>query len=111
MNTLMTDDPQWGYLLNAIARIETKLDDLAKSDAQKSAVILSIKEDLHRVELDLEGKIKEQRLAMEVRISPMEDIAEKVRAGKIVAAAVFGGLLALSGLLGAWGVIKEWLLK
>lgn len=107
----MTDDPQWGYLLNSIARIEGKLDDLAKSDAQKSAVIMSIKDDLHRVEMDLENKIKEQRLTMEARISPMEGIAEKVRAGKIVAAAVFGGLLALSGLLGAWSVIKEWFLK
>lgn len=107
----MTDDPQWNYLIAAIGRIENRLEKLAESDSQKAAIIMGIKEDLHRVEKDLESKITAQRLAMESRISPMEGIAEKVRAGKIVAAAIFGGLLALSGALGAWSVIREWFLK
>lgn len=107
----MADDTKWDYLLAAIGRIENRLEKLADSDTQKSAAILSIKDDLHRVEKELERKIHEQRLQLESRISPMEGIAEKVRAGKIVAAAIFGGLLAISGAMGAWSVIRDWFLK
>lgn len=107
----MTDDPQWGYLIAAINRIENKLERLAESDAQKAAVILGIKEDLHRVEKELEKKIVANRMEIESRITPMENITEKVKAGRIVATAIFGVLLGLSGLIGAWSVIKEYFLK
>lgn len=106
-----SDDPQWGYLLAAISRIETRLQSLADSDAQKAAAIISIKDDLHRVEKQLEEKIAANKIAFDDKMRPIADIADKVHAGKVVAMALFGGLLALSGLLGAWSVIKEYFIK
>lgn len=105
------DDPQWSYLLTAISRIEARLQSLADSDAQKSADILSIKADLHRVERQLEEKISAYKIAYDEKIRPMTDIADKIHAGKVVMAAIFGALLAISGMMGAWSVIKEYFLK
>lgn len=103
----MTDDPQWSYLLQAINRMEGKLEKMADTDLQHASQLRELRSELHGVVTKMEEKIHE----FEKRMEPVEDIAERVTAGKTVGLWIFALITGLAGILGAWSVIREWFVK
>lgn len=103
----MTDDPQWAYLLQAINRIEARQEKMADMDLQQSHQILELRKTLNDHADKMEAKLQD----WEARIKPVENIADRVTAGKTVAIWLFAAFTGLAGLLGAWSVIREWLGK
>ena len=109
--SMMSDENRWDYLLAAIGRLEDRLNKLIENDANKAALIHTLNEQVRQVEADFDLKIKDVRSYLECKIKPMEAIHQKMNAWRIVMVAVFGGMIALSALIGSWYVIRDFLIR
>lgn len=104
---MVTGDSQWDFLLQAVNRIELKLEKMADTDLQHASQIREVRSELH----DVASKMEEKIVSWEKRMKPVESIAERVTAGKTVALWLFATFTGLAGLLGAWSVIRDWVGK